>query len=760
MPSALIIPGVQVRTEFEPAPVLQGPTGILGIVGITDRGPTVPTPVGNFGEFVELFGPASRYTLPELRAAFSNGVSRAVVARVAPGVAQKASRTLLDDDGEQVATLEARAEGSWGNTVSVKVTQIKALSGKGIKYVNLEVFVRGERVEVLPNLIMDEESPSYFFDVINQTSRVVVAIDPLFQRALPATIAATALASQEARAAFTTLRAGATDVVRAEAKRAGKNGNLSAIAVSDGRAGLVLTGAADAPSIAVAARLPGAAGGGIRVSVTPGGPDSVNLVITPAVGAPRALGPFTTVAALAAAAAADPDVTITARGAVLPAASAAQSLPRRVTIDVITEGRDTATYEDLATLAEIAAIGDSLVAFSVVGAATQLPDANSGTNLRAGRNKSPALLLTDGVATEPLLELVPAGGAADLSVAVAQGVSTLDGRTAVVSLSVLQDGAPVETFTNLTLDPDDPNYLPEVLEAGSQLLRAHDLFVRSRATSLPAHTPRPLALGGGSAPLADDFQTALDRLETAPEVDLVIASVANQLDAPGIRAVQQLVVAHCTKMADVARNRIGIGSAAASEVAVADILDHADDVRSDHFILAAPAGSEGALAGLLGLQDYFQSPTFKTIAALGVPAGGYTDSQLEKLITGNVVAITEKRGLGVIVVKGLLTSGRQINVQRTANKAVREVSAISEKYIGRLNNDGARTALLQQLTALFLQMQKDGAIVPSTDGKAPAFLVNVYSTQADFAQGIVRIDIATRPVRAIDFVYATILVKN
>ena len=52
------------------------------------------------------------------------------------------------------------------------------------------------------------------------------------------------------------------------------------------------------------------------------------------------------------------------------------------------------------------------------------------------------------------------------------------------------------------------------------------------------------------------------------------------------------------------------------------------------------------------------------------------------------------------------------------------------------------------------------AIVPSTDGKDPSFKVDVYSTQADFAIGIVRVDIAIRPVRAIDYIYATILVKN
>ena len=166
-------------------------------------------------------------------------------------------------------------------------------------------------------------------------------------------------------------------------------------------------------------------------------------------------------------------------------------------------------------------------------------------------------------------------------------------------------------------------------------------------------------------------------------------------------------------------------------------------------------------AGLLGRQDYFESPTFKTIASLnGGSPGHYTDAQLTQLINGNVCVINQRRRLGTIVMKGLLTSGRQINVQRTANKTVRDVKAIADKYIGLLNNEGGRNALKQQITALLVQMERDGAIVKSTDGKDPAFTVDVYSTQADFANGIVRVDLAIRPVRAIDFVYATILVRN
>ena len=87
-----------------------------------------------------------------------------------------------------------------------------------------------------------------------------------------------------------------------------------------------------------------------------------------------------------------------------------------------------------------------------------------------------------------------------------------------------------------------------------------------------------------------------------------------------------------------------------------------------------------------------------------------------------MLAVTKRRGLGVIVVKGLLTSGRQINVQRTADKAVRDVKAIAQVYIGRLNDEGSRNALKQQISALLLQMAADGALVPSTDGTSPPFV--------------------------------------
>lgn len=680
MASALIVPGVQVKTEFEPAPVLAGATGILGLAGVTDYGPVNPTRVGSFGEFLSLFGPASRFSMPEARTAFTNGVMEVVVARTVSGVAQKATLLLKDDEGDDVATLVARAEGAWGNGLSAKVTQIKTLGGGGLKYVNLDIALDGEVVETLSNLVMDDSSPSYLFDQINFQSRLIVAYDAKFGKQLPANMAKTLFEPRvAARAATAKLKNGSNPVIEVTASDAGPAGNLTAIRV-----------------------LPG-------------------------------------------------------------------TQPSTVMIEVVTEGGDTRSYDNLATLSKIADLtleADNVnpkLLFAVSANAAGLPSATQSVALTGGRAKGPALSLSGG--TDPLLELQQAPGVTGtIAVEIAGGTSSVDGITPVVALQVYQDDALLETFADLTMDPDDPNYLPAVLK-DSSLIRGHDLFVRAHSTALPKENARPQKFTGGVSPSVGDYQDALDRLEGAEEVDLVIASVASQLDDAGVRKVHQAVAAHCAKMADPARNRIGLGSVTAAATSnrvtrVNAILDHADDVRSNDFILTTPAGSEAAVAGLLSLQDYFQSPTFKNVPALGVDPGSYSDSELNQLVGGNVLVVNQKRRLGTIVVKGILTSGRQINVQRTANKAVRDVKAIADVYIGLLNNEGNRNALRQQIIAMFMTMTRAGALVSSTDGKDPPFKVEVYSTQADFATGIVRIDIAIRPVRAIDYIYATILVQN
>ena len=163
----------------------------------------------------------------------------------------------------------------------------------------------------------------------------------------------------------------------------------------------------------------------------------------------------------------------------------------------------------------------------------------------------------------------------------------------------------------------------------------------------------------------------------------------------------------------------------------------------------------------IGGLDYFRSPTFKRLSGLAEIERDYAPSELSTLIEGGVLAVSKQRQRGVVVMKGIDTTGQtgQISVTRVADHAVRGVKDIADLFIGTLNTESGRAALRQKLIEFFLEMEREQAIVPSVDGAEPSFKVDVYSTQRDFALGIVRVDIAVRPVRAIDFIHATILVQ-
>jgi len=193
-----------------------------------------------------------------------------------------------------------------------------------------------------------------------------------------------------------------------------------------------------------------------------------------------------------------------------------------------------------------------------------------------------------------------------------------------------------------------------------------------------------------------------------------------------------------------------------------EVREHSARVRNRRFVLVAPTGAAGLVAGAVARMAVQDSPTFKSIPLLGVAAAHYRASELDRLLgpTVNLAVVQDRVGHGVVLLRGLNTFGDQISVQRVADAAIRETKAIAENFIGELNSEDARIALREQIIATFARMERAGALVPSTDGSDPAFVVDVYSTQQDFAQGIVRIDIAVRPVRAIDYVYATIRVKN
>jgi len=318
-------------------------------------------------------------------------------------------------------------------------------------------------------------------------------------------------------------------------------------------------------------------------------------------------------------------------------------------------------------------------------------------------------------------------------------------------------GDDVEVYKKLCTDKaNNKCYALNVLNERSGIVRVEDGGLTDKAV-IKVGT---YSLQGGKDASPDDYDMALAALENEADVDMVLASVQDTSagNAKNITAIYSKVIGHCERMSKDSKGRIGFGQVL-PKGSVAEYADTVQNLVSDRFVLVAPNGTVGAVAGRIGSLNYFHSPTFKTLAGLGELSRVLGVTEQRTLLKNKIVPVVSQRGRGVIVLRGLTTDGDQINVRRVADRAVRGVKGIGDLFIGRLNTEDGRNALKQKLIEFLVQMEKENAIVPSTDGSSPAFAVDVYSSQADFAKGIVRVDMAVRPVRAIDFIYATILVQ-
>lgn len=331
--------------------------------------------------------------------------------------------------------------------------------------------------------------------------------------------------------------------------------------------------------------------------------------------------------------------------------------------------------------------------------------------------------------------------------------------TAGGTMSVqVTNGVAFEVFDNLVADKASDTYVTNILSSRSKMVNASDKWREPKGKDVKPQK-RDLCMGeitlsGGATaqPELKDYEKALEMLEMEPDVDLVYAG--DSWDAK----VHALIDAHCQNMSKDAKNRIGVGTVGPHEK-IEDIVTRTSVLASDRFVIVAPYGLSGAISGLISKLNYYDSPTFKPLTGIADVETRYTPSQLMELLKAGILAIETRPGRGIIIEKGITTSKEQISVMRVADHAVRGVKNVAENFIGTLNTAGGRSALKEKITEFMLSMGREEAIVPSTDGKEPAFLVDVYSSQMDFAQGIVRVDLAVRPVRAIDYIYATITVQ-
>jgi hypothetical protein len=314
-----------------------------------------------------------------------------------------------------------------------------------------------------------------------------------------------------------------------------------------------------------------------------------------------------------------------------------------------------------------------------------------------------------------------------------------------------------ESYDNINMNKEGDTYLVNIINQNSKIVSAESLIESPTVDNNPIPTEATLGGGTFAPPTNQDYERALEYLELEQNIDVVY--ICDNWN-PEIHA---LVDAHCKNMSlgkepKPLGPRIGIGTVAPNEP-VDQIIKRTEVLASDRFVLVAPYGCAGAVAGLMSKLNYYESPTFKALTGMANIERRYTPSEQMKLLTNGVLPIDAVKGRGIIAVKGITTSKEQISVMRVADHAVRGIKNIADLFIGTLNNARGRMALRERITEFLIGMEKEGSIVPSTDETQPAFLIDVYSSQIDFAQGIVRVDSAVRPVRAMDYIYATVNVQ-
>lgn len=774
MPRTLVVPGVSVEARFDVPPPLPARSGILGAVGVVDRIPDdrAVQAVGNTTELFALYGPATRFSFPEAVSALVNGVSQVVVSPVDPAGGTAASLVLTDEEGDQVALLRARAAGPWGNDLSIRVIRTLARDRRTVRRVSIEVLHKGRSIERHDDLVLRPGDDSDLFTVINRDSGTLVAVDPVFAADLPALDGArVGFQSGPAVAASGRLTRAGAPLVTVRAAEAGVGGNRLSIEVQDGRATAVLNDPNGAPAARILARTPGAAGAAITIGIADDGAGGINATVTEPGNPARPYNGIQSLTAFVQQVGGDQALVVDRLGNLLPAPTAAAiALQPTRTVVLREEGVRTVDFTDLpAAQAIVTALeADDAITATLDGNAADLPDASDANRFYLAGGRDAGALRDYSGQNNPgraVLQLRPADAAIADIVRFQFSAGSAPGAVRLTA-GVQPPGGEFEqreVLDNLSMDPDSPRYLPAVLAVESALLRAVDLYPRERAISFPSATFSPRPLAGGAMPPMARWQAAIDALAQQDDVDLMLAGLQGWGDTAldGI-LVQQAMLGHARSQADDAKPRIVIGSIRPGENDDIDaIVDHAGQVSARRFVLVAPAGADGAMAGLLGHLTYFFSPTFKTVAQPGVPLVGYSAGDLDQLVgpNGNICVIAQKKGRGAICIKGIATDGFQVSVTRVADRCIREVHAIASRFIGELNNAEQRNALKQMIVATFTQMERDGALVPSVDGSSPAFEVDVYASQNDVGAGNARIDIAVRPVRAIDYVYATIRVR-
>jgi phage tail sheath protein FI len=203
------------------------------------------------------------------------------------------------------------------------------------------------------------------------------------------------------------------------------------------------------------------------------------------------------------------------------------------------------------------------------------------------------------------------------------------------------------------------------------------------------------------------------------------------------------------------------------KTAVADIVAQVPD--NDRIIFVAPGikaydsaakdletlpatYTAAAVAGLLSTLVPQSSPTNKVLPGVTALEQRFTYGEEKTLLQARVLVL-EQRG-GVRVVRGLTSDSgafRQITTRRITDYAKAGMRAVSNPFIGKLNNARVRKALNGAINGFLSAMVADEALI--------SYELSVTASRADEIAGRAIVNAILRPTFSIDFVAVTLTLE-
>jgi tail sheath protein len=298
----------------------------------------------------------------------------------------------------------------------------------------------------------------------------------------------------------------------------------------------------------------------------------------------------------------------------------------------------------------------------------------------------------------------------------------------------------------------------DAFSAGTQnLTRGLEVAYRNGAGVVFART---VDAGAG----LDDYTAAFDQL-VKDDVNILVVPELSTEDALGVlkpilesaenagKDLIAVVGSDADEVSDITDQADSVGDMRGRVILVAPGI-HAFDSAADADVVLPGTYTAAAVAGLLSTLVPQSSPTNKTLPGVQKLSQRFTYGQELTLVGHPAGVLVLDQRAGVRVVRGISADQgafKQITTRRVTDYAKAGMRAVSNPFVGKLNNARVRKALNGAINGFLGAMVADEALI--------SYELSVTATRADEIAGRAIVNAILRPTFSIDFVAVTLTLE-